>query len=118
MDARTIATMLLSDVDLKSYTDTAYHNEEMCIRDSCGTAAKLLHHAGNGKAHEDVGDDCKHKTEGAQLHTLIVVLGDQDVYKRQPVGDVDSPHRKLSQKAYPVVCGEKKALLRKCNNPL
>ena len=23
-----------------------------------------------------------------------------------------------SQKAYPVVCGEKKALLRKCNNPL
>ena len=35
-----------------------------------------------------------------------------------PVGDVDSPDRKLSQKAYPVVCGEKKALLRKCNNPL
>ena len=29
MDARTIATMLLSDVDLKSYTDTAYHNEEL-----------------------------------------------------------------------------------------
>ena len=28
VDARTIATMLLSDVDLKSYTDTAYHNEE------------------------------------------------------------------------------------------
>ena len=44
---------------------------------ACGTAAELLHHAGNGKAHEDVGDDCKHKTEGAQLHTLIVVLGDQ-----------------------------------------
>ena len=35
-----------------------------------------------------------------------------------PVGDVDSPDRKLSQKAYPVVCGEEKALLRKCNNPL
>ena len=29
IDARTIATMLLSDVDLKSYTDTAYHNEEL-----------------------------------------------------------------------------------------
>ena len=29
VDARTIATMLLSDVDLKSYTDTAYHNEEL-----------------------------------------------------------------------------------------
>jgi len=25
VDARTIATMLLSDVDLKSYTDIAYH---------------------------------------------------------------------------------------------
>ena len=35
-----------------------------------------------------------------------------------PVGDVDSPHRKLSQKAHPAVCGEEKALLRKCNNPL
>ncbi len=29
IDARTIATMLMSDVDLKSYTDTAYHNEEL-----------------------------------------------------------------------------------------
>ena len=29
IDARTIATMLLSDVDLKSYTDIAYHNEEL-----------------------------------------------------------------------------------------
>ena len=29
VDARTIATMLLSDVDLKPYTDTAYHNEEL-----------------------------------------------------------------------------------------
>ncbi len=28
IDARTIATMLMSDVDLKSYTATAYHNEE------------------------------------------------------------------------------------------
>ena len=27
IDARTIATMLMSDVDLKSYTDIAYHNE-------------------------------------------------------------------------------------------
>ena len=27
--ARTIASMLMSDVDLKSYTDTAYHNEEL-----------------------------------------------------------------------------------------
>ena len=44
---------------------------------ACGTAAELLHHTGNGKAHEDVGDDRKHKTEGAQLHTLIIVLGDQ-----------------------------------------
>ena len=35
-----------------------------------------------------------------------------------PVGDVDSPDRKLSQKAHPAVCGEEKALLRKCNNPL
>ena len=26
VDARTIATMLLSDVDLKPYTDIAYHN--------------------------------------------------------------------------------------------
>ena len=29
VDARTIATMLLSDVDLKSYTNIAYHNEEL-----------------------------------------------------------------------------------------
>lgn len=29
VDARTIATMLASDVNLKSYTDTAYHNEEL-----------------------------------------------------------------------------------------
>ena len=29
VDARTIATMLMSDVDPKSYTDTAYHNEEL-----------------------------------------------------------------------------------------
>ena len=29
VDARTIAAMLLSDVDLKSYTDTSYHNEEL-----------------------------------------------------------------------------------------
>ena len=30
VDARTIAAMLLSDVGLKPYTDTAYHNEELC----------------------------------------------------------------------------------------
>ena len=29
VDARTIAAMLLSDVSLKLYTDTAYHNEEL-----------------------------------------------------------------------------------------
>ena len=29
IDARTIATMLMSDVELKSYTNTAYHNEEL-----------------------------------------------------------------------------------------
>ena len=29
IDARTIATMLMSDVNLKSYTDTSYHNEEL-----------------------------------------------------------------------------------------
>ena len=29
IDARTIATMLMSNVDLKSYTDTSYHNEEL-----------------------------------------------------------------------------------------
>ena len=29
IDARTIATMLMSDVDLKSYTDASYHNEEL-----------------------------------------------------------------------------------------
>ncbi len=29
IDAKTIATMLMSDVDLKSYTDIAYHNEEL-----------------------------------------------------------------------------------------
>ena len=29
IDARTIAVMLMSDVNLKSYTDTAYHNEEL-----------------------------------------------------------------------------------------
>ena len=29
VDARTIAAMLMSDVDLKSYTDTAYHNKEL-----------------------------------------------------------------------------------------
>jgi transposase len=29
VDAQTIAAMLMSDVDLKPYTDTAYHNEEL-----------------------------------------------------------------------------------------
>jgi len=29
VDARTIASMLMSDVNLKSHTDTAYHNEEL-----------------------------------------------------------------------------------------
>ena len=29
VDARTIAAMLLSDVGLKPYTDTAYHNDEL-----------------------------------------------------------------------------------------
>ena len=29
VDARTIAMMLMSDVDLKSYSDTLYHNEEL-----------------------------------------------------------------------------------------
>ena len=29
VDARTIAAMLMSNVDFKSYTDTAYHNEEL-----------------------------------------------------------------------------------------
>ena len=29
IDARPIATMLMSDVDLKSYTDISYHNEEL-----------------------------------------------------------------------------------------
>ncbi|GKX32377.1 IS110 family transposase [Vallitalea longa] len=29
VDARTIATMLMSDVNLKSYSDTFYHNEEL-----------------------------------------------------------------------------------------
>lgn len=29
VDARTIAAMLMSDVSLKPYTDTAYHNEEL-----------------------------------------------------------------------------------------
>ena len=29
VDAKTIATMLMSNVDLKSYTDTSYHNEEL-----------------------------------------------------------------------------------------
>ena len=29
VEARTIATMLMSDLDLKSYTDTSYHNEDL-----------------------------------------------------------------------------------------
>ena len=29
IDARTIAMMLMSEVDLKSYTETAHHNEEL-----------------------------------------------------------------------------------------
>lgn len=29
VDARTIASMLMSDVHLKSYSDTSYHNEEL-----------------------------------------------------------------------------------------
>jgi len=29
IDAQTLATMLMSDVNLKSYTDTSYHNEEL-----------------------------------------------------------------------------------------
>ena len=29
VDSRTIATMMMSDVNLKSYSDTSYHNEEL-----------------------------------------------------------------------------------------
>ena len=29
VDTRTIASMLMSDVNLKSYSDTSYHNEEL-----------------------------------------------------------------------------------------
>ena len=29
VDAHTIATMLMSDVNIKSYSDTSYHNEEL-----------------------------------------------------------------------------------------
>ena len=29
VDARTIASMLMSDVNLKSYSDISYHNEEL-----------------------------------------------------------------------------------------
>ena len=29
VDARTIASMIMSDVNLKSYSDTSYHNEEL-----------------------------------------------------------------------------------------
>ena len=35
VDASTIASMLMSDVNLKSYSDTSYHNEELKSRKSC-----------------------------------------------------------------------------------
>ena len=41
VDARTIAAMLMSDVDLKSYTDTAYHNEELKSRDNPENSVNL-----------------------------------------------------------------------------
>lgn len=46
VDARTTAAMLMSDVNLKPYTDTAYHNEELksltrCRFDKVRTRAKL-----------------------------------------------------------------------------
>ena len=46
VDARTIAAMLLSDMSLKPYTDTAYHNEELksltrCRFDKVKERAKL-----------------------------------------------------------------------------
>ena len=46
VDAQTIAAMLMSDVDLKSYTDIAYHNEELksltrCRFDKARERAKL-----------------------------------------------------------------------------
>ena len=44
---------------------------------ACGPAAELLHQTGDAEAHDDVGDNREHEAEGAQLHTLVVVLGDQ-----------------------------------------
>ena len=44
---------------------------------ACGAAAELLHQTGDAEAHDDVGDNSEHEAEGAQLHTLVVVLGDQ-----------------------------------------
>ena len=44
---------------------------------ACGAAAELLHQTGDAEAHDDVGDNREHEAEGAQLHTLVVVLGDQ-----------------------------------------
>ena len=54
IDARTIATMLMSDVDLKSYTDTAYHNEELKSLtryrfDKVSERAKLKQSVSDGK---------------------------------------------------------------------
>ena len=44
VDARTIAAMLMSDVDLKSYTDTAYHNEELKSRSYFLNWKSWFHH--------------------------------------------------------------------------
>ena len=43
VDARTIAMMLMSDVNLKSYSDTSYHNEELdCLLPSDTSSISLI----------------------------------------------------------------------------
>ena len=42
VDSRTIATMIMSNMNLKSYSDTSYHNEELNIGGSPPLAVQIL----------------------------------------------------------------------------
>jgi transposase len=57
VDARTIATMLMSDVDLKSYSSTLYHNEEL---------KSLTRYRFN-----KVSERAKHKVSVSRLVTIL-----------------------------------------------
>ncbi len=84
VDARTIASMLLSDAGLKPYTDTAYHNEEL------KSLTRYRFDKVKERAKRDYPKFCVTAKSGANRVKFIMggrrVIGCRLVYNITPVG--------------------------------